>query len=239
MSLLDHFHPPLSQRRHWHAFHNAWATYISEDLNQHLPQGYFAESNVQFGIEIDVAAFEESDDSDPVEIKSKYLWRPPEPIQTIPLEIETDILEVSIFSSIAGPVLVGAVELISPANKDRASHRDTFVSKCETYIRQGIGLMIVDIVTNRQANLHVELLNRLGFAAQKDEKNLLYTAAYRPIEVDHQPNLQIWQEPLQVGQPLPTMPLWLRGDLCVPLNLNQTYEKTCRTRRISDVPSLR
>lgn len=59
MPLKDHFQPPLSVHRHWHAFHNAWATYISSDLNQRLPEGYFAEANVQFGIEIDVAAFEE------------------------------------------------------------------------------------------------------------------------------------------------------------------------------------
>ncbi len=46
MGLLDHFHPPLSSRRHWHAFHNAWATYIASDLNRKLPEGYFAEPNV-------------------------------------------------------------------------------------------------------------------------------------------------------------------------------------------------
>ncbi len=61
MTLQDHFGPPLGTRRHWHAFHNAWATYISSDLNGRLPEGYFAEPNVQFGIEIDVAAFEEAD----------------------------------------------------------------------------------------------------------------------------------------------------------------------------------
>ncbi len=47
MALLDHFHPPLNMRRHWHAFHNAWATYLASDLNQRLPEGYFAEPNVQ------------------------------------------------------------------------------------------------------------------------------------------------------------------------------------------------
>lgn len=70
----DHFRPPLSVRRHWHAFHNAWATYIASDLNAKLPEGYFAEPNVQFGIEIDVAAFEE------LEQESKdihIIWMPP------------------------------------------------------------------------------------------------------------------------------------------------------------------
>ena len=60
MPLLDHFHPPLSERRHWHSFHNSWATYLSSQLNTLLPAGYFAEANVQFGVEIDVAAFEET-----------------------------------------------------------------------------------------------------------------------------------------------------------------------------------
>lgn len=59
MSLRDHFHPPLSAHRHWHAFHHAWATFIAADLNQRRLPGYFAESNVQFGIEIDAAAFQE------------------------------------------------------------------------------------------------------------------------------------------------------------------------------------
>src|SRR5262245_23018148 len=61
MALQDHFRPPLSVRHHWHAFHNAWATYISSALNQRLPEGYFAEANVQFGIEIAVPTFEETD----------------------------------------------------------------------------------------------------------------------------------------------------------------------------------
>jgi hypothetical protein len=33
MGLLDHFRPPLSNRLHWHAFHNAWATYIASDTS--------------------------------------------------------------------------------------------------------------------------------------------------------------------------------------------------------------
>ena len=234
MPLLDHFHPPLSQRRHWHAFHNAWATYISEDLNQHLPKGYFAESNVQFGIEIDVAAFEEPEAVNMETTTSERLWTPPSPTQTIPLDVETDILEVSIFSSDAGPVLVGAIELVSPANKDRAAHRDTFVSKCETFLYQGIGLVIVDIVTNRKANLHRKLLQRLGVSTQPIDQEFLYASAYHPVELNQQASLDVWNEALHVGQPLPTMPLWLRGEICVPLNLEATYEKTCRTRRIAE-----
>ena len=33
MPLLDHFHPPLSEVRHWEAFHTRLATAISDYLN--------------------------------------------------------------------------------------------------------------------------------------------------------------------------------------------------------------
>jgi hypothetical protein len=59
--LQDHYQPPLSGRRHWQAFHNAWATKLAEDLNLKLPERYFAEPNVQFGIEIDVATLKDGE----------------------------------------------------------------------------------------------------------------------------------------------------------------------------------
>ena len=45
MPLFDHF-PPSATRRHWHSFHNSWATYLSSQLDTLLPAGYFAEANV-------------------------------------------------------------------------------------------------------------------------------------------------------------------------------------------------
>ncbi len=46
------------------------------------------------------------------------------------------LVEVSIFDSESSPILKGAIELVSPAHKDRAAHRTALVSKCETYLRQ-------------------------------------------------------------------------------------------------------
>ena len=39
--------------------------------------------------------------------------------------------------------------------------------------------------------------------------------------------------PLIVGQPLPTLPLWLTEDLMVPLDLEASYEAACRVLHIS------
>src|SRR5262249_39165243 len=85
---LGHFHPPLSERRHWHAFHNSWATYLSSQLNTLLPEGYFAEANVQFGVEIDEAAFEEH-----AAAPAPAGWTPPATLASFPLTVPGAVIE--------------------------------------------------------------------------------------------------------------------------------------------------
>ncbi len=234
MVLLDHFRPPLNARRHWHSFHNAWATYIAADLNQSLPEGYFAEPNVQFGIEIDVATFNETTQT--VMTKSfgnRRDWSVPAPSHTIPFQPASESVEISIFSNESGPTLAGAIELVSPANKDRPHHRQAFIAKCEMYLRQGLGLVVVDVVTGRKANLHDELLTRITSSGVLRSGADLYASAYHVLQLQEQPSLDIWLEPLAVGNELPTLPLWLPGGLCLPIALNVTYARTCLEQRIS------
>ncbi len=152
-------------------------------------------------------------------------------MRTVPLALLTDVIEVQIFTKEGGPTLVGAVELVSPANKDRAAHRDAFVSKCAAYLQQGVGLAIVDVVTERLANLHDELMARVGDPVASGLGGL-YAAAYRPVERDGQPRLDVWQESLAVGRPLSVLPLWLRGSLCLPLDLPAAYTRACQDVRL-------
>jgi len=228
MPLLDHFRPPLAGRRHWHSFHNSWATYISSQLNSLLPLGYFAEANVQYGIEIDVAAFEESG-AEP----STVNYTPPAPNATHPTTFTEAVVEIGIFSRSGGPQLAAAVELVSPANKDRPETRQALVNKCATYIQAGVGVVLVDVVTERSADFHRELLARLG--ATGNAPGPLFASAYRPVERDGASILDVWIEPVALGQPLPTMPLWLRGGLCLPVELEATYERTCTEQRLRPV----
>jgi len=229
MILHDHFRPPLSLRRHWHAFHNAWCTYLASHLNDQLPEGYFAEPNVQFGIEIDVAAWEESPEALPF---SPQVWASPAPTQTVPLTLLSDIAEVLVYDRESGPVIAGAIELVSPANKDRPDHRDAFTSKCAAYVQQGVGLIVVDIVTSRRARLHDELLARLQIASQVALDADLYAVSYRATQHADQASLEMWQQPLSIGRVLPSLPLWLRGGICLRVDLAATYERTCREQRI-------
>src|ERR1700678_137524 len=63
MPLLDHFHPPISERRSWEGFHGLWAAALVEKLNRDvLGEEYFADMHVHIGsqIEVDIATLEES-----------------------------------------------------------------------------------------------------------------------------------------------------------------------------------
>jgi hypothetical protein len=58
MPLLDHFHPPLSEERHWEGFHSKWANCLVDALNERLlPPGYFAEPNIHLPDTFEVRVF--------------------------------------------------------------------------------------------------------------------------------------------------------------------------------------
>ena len=60
----------------------------------------------------------------------------------------------------------------------------------------------------------------------------LYAAACRWREDGESWRLETWAHTLTLGGPLPTLPLWLAEDLAVPLDLENTYEETCRGLRV-------
>ena len=126
---------------------------------------------------------------------------------TIPA-VFPDSLEVLVFRTEARPTFVAAIELISPGNKDRQGHRRAFAAKCSSYLQQGIGLMIIDIVTNRQANLHNELVHLLEAGAQfLLPLEPLYATAYRPVHREDAAEIAVWPATLVVGRPLPHTPV--------------------------------
>jgi hypothetical protein len=241
MPLLDHFHPPLEGRRHWEGFHGRWAAAMSDALNEILPQEYFAEFQVTVGtrIEVDVATFTEggvpqmAESGGTATAVQTRTWAPPTPVAVMPAVFPDDF-EVQVFSSAAGPTLVAAIELVSPGNKDRDEARRAFAAKCAAYLQRGIGLMVVDIVTSRHANLHDELVAFLGpgdgFAFPGP--TALYATAYRPLHRQGRNEIDLWREPLALGQPLPTLPLAVRGLASLPIDLEATYMEARKRSRI-------
>lgn len=243
MPLLDHFRAPLAPRRHWESFHVNWAGAIADVLNEKLlPPGYFAEEHAQLGprVEIDMATFAEpaapggGRPNGAVSAPPKA-WAPPAAGWTVPAAFP-DAFEVLVFEAEGGSRLVGAIELVSPANKDRGSHRRAFAVKCGSYLARGIGLIVIDVVTTRQTNLHNELVAVLGLpgTAILPEDAHLYAVGYRPIVRRGAEEIDGWPVVLHVGQAMPVLPLSLNAELCVPVDLEATYSTACRRRRLPD-----
>ncbi|HYT91029.1 MAG TPA: DUF4058 family protein [Gemmataceae bacterium] len=239
MPLLDHFHPPLLGRRHWEGCYGWWAVAISNQLNESLPAEYFAEFQVKLGtrIEVDVATFAEegasasSGSEGAATAVQACVWAPPAPVTVLPALFPDDF-EVQVFSSMAGPTLVAAIELVSPGNKDREEARRAFAAKCAAYLQRGIGLMVVDIVTSRHANLHDDLMTLLGHAEGFPTPTPLYATAYRPAHRQERNEIDLWREPLALGKSLPILPLAVRGLGCLRIDLEGTYMEAAKRGRI-------
>lgn len=243
MPLLDHFHPPLEGRRHWESFHGRWAAAMADALNLTLlPPGYFAEFQVHVGnrVEVDVASFEEEEgpvsaprrdrDGGTATLEAPA-WAPPALVMPT---LFPDDIEMQVFSSEGGPTLVAAVELISPGNKDRDEARRAFAAKCSSYLQRGIGLVIIDVVTNRRGNLHDEFVRLLGYGDEFlfPSGPPLYAVAYRPLRRGETNQIEVWLAPVAVAAGLPTLPLALRRGPCIPLDLEATYMDACRRSRL-------
>jgi hypothetical protein len=222
----------LHPLHHWESFHSNWATRIADALNERwLPRSYLAEEHTHAGgsLEIDVATFQVSSET----AEDAAGWRPPAPTGTLALALP-DTFEVRVLADEGGATLVGVIELVSPANKDRPAQRRAFLEKCAGFLHGGVSLVLVDVVTTRGANLHDELVTALDAPALRLGAAVpLYAVAYRPVLRDGATALDVWTSPCGLGEPLPTMPLRLQGDLFVPVDLEATYTEACRRRRIT------
>ena len=163
------------------------------------------------------------------------MWAPPRPTFAVVTDLpDQDEYEVRVFDTRRHRRLVAAVEIVSPANKDRPENRRAFVTKCAALLQQRVSVAIVDLVTTRQFNLYGDLLELIGQAdpALAPEPPPLYAAACRWTRRDEAWHFETWTHPLALGQPLPTLPLWLADDFAVPLELEASYEETCRILRL-------
>lgn len=241
MPLLDHFHPPVYPQRSWESFHSRWANAIADALNATLPRRYFAEVQIHLGsqVEADVAEFEgsaavgEGLENGPPGGVALQTWSPPVATLVLPA-VFPDNIEVQVRDARDDARLVGAVELVSPRNKDRPDSRRAFAAKCAAYLQRGIGLMVLDIITGRQGNMHNELvgLMSLGEVSAMSKDVSLYAVAYQPLRRQEVNQIDVWPVALAVGGSLPVLPLALRGFGTVPIDLEATYNEARQRSRL-------
>jgi hypothetical protein len=221
-----------------------WPAMIVRELLDVLPEPYFAAPGVHLGTlyEVDIGTYRKGDaeterrgagEGDAGVAVATY--SPPKPTLTLEPQLpEQDVYEVRIYDSRRNRQLVAAIELISPSNKDRSENRATFVAKAAALLKNDICVSIVDVVSTYDCNLYAEVIRFLRGVdpALGSQPPPMYAATLHTRYEGRRRMMDNWYNPVAIGQPLPTLPIWLKENWAISLDLESSYEETCRTLRI-------
>ncbi len=242
MPLRDHFRPPVDDVHSWDELHGMWPAMIVQKLIEFLPEPYFAAPGVHLGTlyEVDIGTYRRPvAEGNGAEVAEGGVavatYAPPKPTLTLEPQLpKQDVYEVRIYDSRRNRHLVAAIEIISPSNKDRPESRATFVAKAATLLKNNICVSIVDVVTTYDFNLYADLMDFVHGIdpALGSEPPPIYAATLRTRYEDGRRLMDNWYHPLAIGQPLPTLPIWLKENWAIALDLESSYEDSCRTLRI-------
>ncbi len=96
-------------------------------------------------------------------------------------------------------------------------------------MRKGVAVSVVDLVTIRRFNLYAQLMAFVGHPdpVMTADGPATYAASCRWVTKGTRARLEAWSHAVTVGQPLPTLPLWLADSLVVALDLEPSYEQAC------------
>ena len=243
MPLRDHFRSPLDDVHSWDELHGMWPAMIVRALAEILPEPYFAAPGVHLGTlyEIDISTYRERElpSAEGPNVAQGGLalaaYAPGQPTLTVePRLPKQDVYEVRIYDSRRKRRLVAAIEIVSPSNKDRGETRGSFLSKVAALLEHGVCVSIVDVVSTSDFNLYAELLSFVesGDPSLGDRPTPIYAATVRLRQEGRRRLMDNWYHPLAIGRALPTLPIWLTPTAAVSLDLEATYEESCRTLRI-------
>lgn len=236
MPLRDHFRPPVWNIASPDAVYALWLWAVIQELNKFLPDCYSAAPRIGSpqAPDADVPIYLGDSDSQPYSESDNGLpgCVPPLPTHTTEAELPYgNSYEVRIYDNRGGRRIVAMIALISPTNKDRPESRGAFVSKVNTLLKEHVCVSIVDIVTTTPSNLYVDLMTFAGRVDPNTEKgpSHLYATTIRHRIVKQRDFVDSWHYPFEIGNQLPTLPIWLAKDQCVPLELEASYETACRS----------
>jgi hypothetical protein len=237
MPLRDHFRPPVDELLPWDTLHAGWVSALAVHLNTRwlVDDEFVALEESRPGDEtvVDIATYQQPFGSSDGGVATRMLTYSPAPARTSVETVLPDHHEIRILRQRGGRHLVAAIELISPANKDRPATREAFVAKCLAYLQAGVCVVILDVVTSDSHNLHALICESLRADAEiAVPASELYAATYRPVLRDGRAEMDIWASNCRVGEVLPTMPLRLVGDRFIPVEFEVTYTDVCRNRKL-------
>lgn len=217
----------------FHHFHQTWITHLAGDLNRGLlPADYYAMAEQRaWSIFPDVLTLRapsppDRDDGGPSGGAVSVAQAPPKAsLVMTPDEHKIQRLRQNrlVIRHVSRHQVIAIAEIVSPANKDREESVADFVEKSVEILDREIHLLIVDLFPpgrHDPAGIHGAIWSR--FSAEEYEsppdKPLLavgYQAGGLPTA---------YLEPLGVGDPLPTVPLFLTPRRYVNVPLAPSYD---------------
>jgi hypothetical protein len=102
------------------------------------------------------------------------------------------------------------------------------------FTADGRCVSIVDVGSTFDLNLYAESINFLNGVdpALGSEPQPMYAATLHMRHENRRPLMDNWYHPLVIGHPLPTLPIWLTETRAISLDLESSYQETCRALRI-------
>lgn len=218
----------------FHDFHVGWIPELRTTLNSGLlPPGYYALAEQHAGPTIaDVLTLHASPEPTerlsplpPITGGTAVADAPPRVRRKQTVEpTELALRRTLAIRHVSGHRLVAVIEILSPANKDRARHVEDFTAKVVSALDHGVHVLVVDLFppgSHDPFGMHGAIMQRLKesdepYDVPTDEPMTL--AAYAAGS-----GVNAYVEHRAVGAVLPEMPLFLSAERYVPVPLEGTY----------------
>jgi hypothetical protein len=224
-----------TDERGWDSVHPFWLAYLVEWVQPRLPEGYKA-----FLGGVPSLTVGSANGKPDVSVRKWDTEPAAEKVPSATGTLEPD-LEVNAFVRLDPQhavhidfhgQLIAAIEIVSPRNKDRADAKETFTNRYLGYLRLGVHLMLVDVMPRPRGFSFSDAITS-GLGVELPPMPPPFAATYRvgevvPVGNDMGSLLAVWRRPLQVGQPLPTLPLPLSVHRDIMIDLEQTYHRAAK-----------
>jgi hypothetical protein len=222
----------------FHDFHVGWLPEIRTALNDGLlPEGYYALAEQHAGHSIaDVLTLHASP------VTPEPLPLPPDTggtavAETPPKVRRRQTVEQAALTRrrslairhVSGHRLVALIEIVSPANKDRASHLEEFAAKAVSALDLGVHLLVVDLFPpGPQDPYGIHGVIRQHLEQSDEPYDLPADEPLTLVGYAAGPRVEVYLEHVAVGAALPDMPLFLRPDRYIDVPLEATYREAYR-----------
>jgi hypothetical protein len=217
--------------RGWHGMQIIWQNQLLDWIQQQLPAGYRAYLGSVPALSIDIPGGRPD-----VGVRR---WETPDGVEsqaTTDGNPEPDAEAVAVFELDPQTAvhidfhgrLVAAIEIVSPRNKDRLEARERYLMRYLGYVRQGVHLMLIDVLPRPVDFSFADAINaNLRFA--QPACPVPFVVNYRVGEAVPEGTLVgWWRRSLEVGSPLPIIPLALTVRESISIDLEHTYRESAR-----------